>query len=369
MDAELKDATALFGKDLVAAEQRLRDLLAVRESARKPDPGRVVAVQTVLWMVEMALDRPEEALRLVDAARSLVESDRRPPLNRVLGLRSMAATTHLLCGRFALAEAELADVAKLYGACSAPTPSTVKAYFASRIVYSRLLSAQARFGEAVAFVDDLVPRLVMVLGAQHKLVYRTLLLRADVLAVLGRYEQAESECRALLAVRPGSVPEVERAGSACGLAYCLVETGRAAEAETVLRDLLAPSERDHPTGPVTTTLRRELANALSRQGRYEEALALVEAAPTRALDAPGRHCFQRATALHGLGRRTEAEAAAEEALVAARAALAPAHIAVLEIRTVLARIRDTPEEWAPVTADWLTHYGPDHPRTRAAADH
>ncbi|MFI0940355.1 tetratricopeptide repeat protein [Streptomyces sp. NPDC021020] len=369
-DAELKEATALLRTgELAAAEQRLRELLAVREGARKPDPGTVVPVQTVLWLVELALGRPEEALRLAEAASSLVESDRRPPLNKVLALRTMAATTHMLCGRFALAEAGLADVAQRYGACSAPTPSTVKAYFASRIVHCRLLSVQARFGEVVAAVDELMPRLVMVLGAADKLVYRALLLRAEVLAMLGRYEQAASECGALLAVRPDSVPEKERAGAARGLAYCLVETGRAAEAETVLRDVLASSERSSPTGSVTWALRRELANALSRQGRYDEALALVEGPPTRALDAPGEHQLQRATALLGLGRRAKAEAAAEEALAAAAAVLAPAHVNVLEIRTVLARVRDTPEEWAALTADWNTHYGPDHPRARAAADH
>jgi hypothetical protein len=42
---------------------------------------------------------------------------------------------------------------------------------------------------------------------------------------------------------------------------------------------------------------------------------------------------------------------------------------VLEIRTVLARIHGSPDEWDSVTADWIAHHGPDHPRTRAAARH
>jgi hypothetical protein len=115
-------------------------------------------------------------------------------------------------------------------------------------------------------------------------------------------------------------------------------------------------------------LRRALAAALIGQGRYEAALPLLDGPAVWGCYDAGRHQMLLAEALHGLGRTGQAEAAANEALQAATVLFAPGHPRVLQIRTLLARIRASPAEMRTVAADWASHLGPDHPGTRAARE-
>jgi hypothetical protein len=72
---------------------------------------------------------------------------------------------------------------------------------------------------------------------------------------------------------------------------------------------------------------------------------------------------------YGLGRSYEAEATATHALAEAATALAPHHHRILEIRTLLAHLHNTPEEKQAAAADWAKHFGANHPRTIAARSH
>jgi tetratricopeptide (TPR) repeat protein len=316
----------------------------------------------------LGLERPDEAVALIDAIVVRLESTGRLPLPAALRLRNASAGVLLLCGRYAEAEAEWEEIARVYRGLPEPGGTITAAYFDSRTGVCSLIGLQGRFGRALSAADALLPQVVAALGAGSAQAYRTRMQRAFALAMLGRYGEAAAECEALLAAGTGQVTEGDWTLTACGLAYCLVEQDRAAEAEAVLRDPLAAAERDDPAGPSGAKLRREMANVLVRQGRCEEALALVAGPPVWGLDDPGYHQLVRATALLGLGRPQEAEAAAVEALAAA-ARVPPAHLRVLEIRTVLARIHGSPDEWDSVTADWAAHHGPDHPRAQAAARH
>lgn len=367
---ELEHCRTLIDKGaLTEAEQLLRSLVAVLAGAPNPDVRKLAAAQMYLGLAELGLNRPEEAWRLFDAARTALQSSPRSSTGRVLALRNTCALLLVQCGRYCEAEAELEEIARICREHPAPGPPIWELYFSSREYHRWSASNQGRFDAVLSLAEEHLPQVAEAFGPESRQVYRARLHRAFALAMLGRYEQAESECRALLEPGAGPVSAGDLTDSACGLAYCLVESGRAGEAETVLHGPLAEAERDEPAGRTAAKLRRELANVLARQGRFEEALSLVQGPPAWGIEDPGQHQLVRAVALLGLGRLKEAEAAADEALAVAGVPLVPLHIRVLEIRTVLARIHDTPEEWDSVTTDWLTHYGPDHPRARAAADH
>ena len=103
-----------------------------------------------------------------------------------------------------------------------------------------------------------------------------------------------------------------------------------------------------------------------RGGRHEDALALADIRPDWGGFEIGDHHLLRAEALHGLGHTEDAESAANHALDEATIRLAPTEHRVLRIRTLLALIRNSPDQLHAVTAQWMRHYGPDHPRTQAA---
>ncbi|MFD7874465.1 tetratricopeptide repeat protein [Streptomyces sp. NPDC059766] len=117
------------------------------------------------------------------------------------------------------------------------------------------------------------------------------------------------------------------------LAVAVNRQGRYEEAEAIARGNLP---RAHE--PTADRLRSVLVDSLNGQGRYEEALAevrkltLVDPADCGDVD------LATATALHGLGRRGEAEAAARSALAACEQFLHPAHPRIQDARTLLTRI-------------------------------
>ncbi|WP_405891450.1 hypothetical protein OG427_39270 [Streptomyces sp. NBC_00133] len=91
-------------------------------------------------------------------------------------------------------------------------------------------------------------------------------------------------------------------------------------------------------GYAAAALHGVLVRSLSGQGRHEEALAEARRlTPLWVRAASGILGMSTATALHGLGRRGEAEAAARQALTACEQFLHPAHPRIQEARTLLAR--------------------------------
>ncbi|MPY34759.1 hypothetical protein FNH09_27035 [Streptomyces adustus] len=105
------------------------------------------------------------------------------------------------------------------------------------------------------------------------------------------------------------------------------------EAEAIARGNLPRA--DEPTAAV---LQRVLVDSLNGQGRYEEALAEVRRLAPVGRAGSGAADLATATALYGLGRRSEAEAAARSALAACEQFLHPAHPRIQDARTLLTRI-------------------------------
>ncbi|MFE2580666.1 hypothetical protein [Streptomyces sp. NPDC059378] len=112
--------------------------------------------------------------------------------------------------------------------------------------------------------------------------------------------------------------------------------GRYEEAEAIARGNLPRA--DEPTAAV---LHRVLVDSLNGQGRYEEALAEVRWLAPVGRAGSGAADLATAAALHGLGRRSEAEAAARSALAACEEFLHPDHPRIRDARVLLTRITAT----------------------------
>ena len=117
------------------------------------------------------------------------------------------------------------------------------------------------------------------LGQENQTTLTILNNRAGLLRDQGRYLEAEPLYREVLAVRRQFFPD-NRVGIAYtlhGLGWVLAETGRAAEAEDHLREMLAMLQDagDGPTTPRFQVARSTLGRALARQGRYDEAEPLL----------------------------------------------------------------------------------------------
>ncbi|MFB7445746.1 tetratricopeptide repeat protein [Streptomyces mirabilis] len=128
----------------------------------------------------------------------------------------------------------------------------------------------------------------------------------------------------------------------------LVQQDRYTEAEAEAQDILRAITRlAHLTEVWETELAAltNLAAALNGQGRYEEALIEVRRlAPVGRADS-GAVDLATARTLHGLGRRSEAEATARQALAACEQFLHPAHPRIQDAHTLLTHI--TAEDPAP----------------------
>ncbi|WP_225860787.1 tetratricopeptide repeat protein [Streptomyces triticiradicis] len=168
--------------------------------------------------------------------------------------------------------------------------------------------------------------------------------RVVVLVQQDRFTKAEAEAKDILRAitRLAHLTEVWETELAAltNLASALNGQGRHEEAEAIARGNLPRA--DEPTAAV---LHRVLVRSLDGQGRYEEALVEVSRlAPGGRADS-GAVELDKARALHGLGRRSEAEATVRQALTACEQLLHPAHPRIRDARTLLTRI--TAEDLAP----------------------
>jgi hypothetical protein len=191
--------------------------------------------------------------------------------------------------------------------------------------------------------------------------------------VLGDFARSEAEAAALGAVAaelagrgdPGAA--MVRLAVANAVAFSCAERGLPVDAERLARGPLAEAESLlGPYSDFAQALRLNLVTALVGQGRHEEALAEAAALPAFSPAQPGSRALAEAEACYGLRRLPEAEGAALRALAEAGPRLAPIHHRVLRTRTLLGLIRGSAREIRAAAAAWSEHFGPDHPRTRAA---
>ncbi|MGW6876928.1 tetratricopeptide repeat protein [Streptomyces xanthophaeus] len=173
--------------------------------------------------------------------------------------------------------------------------------------------------------------------------YRPLLLevralRMAVLVDTGRLQEAEAEGRDILTActriaNPIAVWE-EEVSTLIQLAAALSRQGRHEEAEQIARGNLPRTE-----GPLRAALNITLVGILNGQGRYEEALVQArEPMPEAAGARTGSLELAVATALYGLGQLEEAKATAREALQACEQVFHPEHSTIRDVRALLTRM-------------------------------
>ncbi|WP_266746759.1 tetratricopeptide repeat protein [Streptomyces sp. NBC_01221] len=162
--------------------------------------------------------------------------------------------------------------------------------------------------------------------------------RVAALVEQRRYTEAEVEADGILraATRLAHLTKVWEIelSTLANLAAALCGQGRYEEAEAIARGNLPHADAD-----TAAVLQRVLVRSLNGRGRHEEALAEARRlTPDRVRAASGTWDIGAATALYGLGRRTEAETAAQQALNTCEQFLHPIHPRTQEARTLLSRM-------------------------------
>lgn len=210
----------------------------------------------------------------------------------------------------------------------------------------------AMFTACTAAIDhgrgaEVLPELETMIAAAARrddsgLYLRTTLLglrsnRVAVLVQQDRCTEAEAEAldilRAVTRLAHLAVVWETELSALNNLADALNGQGRYDEAEAIARGNL-PRAHEGTAG----ALRSVLVDSLNGQGRYEEALAEIRQLPPPGRVHSGAADLATAEALHGLGRRSEAEATARSALAACEQFLHPAHPRIQAARTLLTRI-------------------------------
>ncbi|AUG75471.1 hypothetical protein CFP65_0508 [Kitasatospora sp. MMS16-BH015] len=194
---------------------------------------------------------------------------------------------------------------------------------------------------------------------------------------LGHYEEAETECRELIraAIDPNQALANTDWSAWCTLALALIGQGQAAEAEALLREVVAGAD------PAGSDLRQlTLVKALNAQRRYGEALSAAETGEATVAAAPrSRRGYRSAlglelgTAQLGLGRADSAILEVDRALADCHAVFGQRHHRALELGTLRGRVlaaqghrAEARAELTTNAAAWRTHFGTDHPLTAGA---
>ncbi|MFE4328047.1 tetratricopeptide repeat protein [Streptomyces sp. NPDC056831] len=196
--------------------------------------------------------------------------------------------------------------------------------------------AHGRGAEVLAELESLIADLERTTGTGRVLLLEVRVNRVVVLVEQKRYTEAEAEADGILRATTRlahltKVWDIELT-TLVNLAAALCGQGRYEEAEAIARGNL-------PRADMAAVLQRVLVRSLNGQGRYEEALAEARRlTPDRVRAASGAQDIGAATALYGLGRRSEAETTARQALNACEQFLHPIHPRTQEARTLLGRI-------------------------------
>lgn len=201
--------------------------------------------------------------------------------------------------------------------------------------------------------------------------------RAGQLAYLGRFDEAEAECRAVAdlcdELPPGRSADHCRFAALGNLLIVLNGRGLYAEAESAARQAIADYEPAPLCGHALPWLRRCLAVSLSGQGQHAEADVLLRGLrPAGGIDVVSVGIYLAAAQL-GLGDLSAAEAGARKAAGTGMRLLSPVHNLTLTagtlLGTVLARqgsLDEARRQLQDNAAAWAEHFGDAHPKTIAA---
>jgi serine/threonine-protein kinase len=223
-------------------------------------------------------------------------------------------------------------------------PSTLN----TRLALSRLLLSKGRAAEALPMLNDLLRDGERRMGPRSSFVASILHETGSARQDVGDYAgSADAYARALAILRPGGAGDtsVNTAQTINNLAFLDEERGDLAAAERGYRESLAARLRTLPADSLPVArARHNLARALLRAGRADEAAPLVEAALAAreaALPegAPDRLATQALAVELALARgETEAAARAAAAIAAALPASRASPRTVAAIQRTLARV-------------------------------
>ncbi|NUV61425.1 tetratricopeptide repeat protein [Streptomyces sp. CAI-85] len=213
--------------------------------------------------------------------------------------------------------------------------------------------AHGRGAQVLEELESLIAELRGMDGPERVLLLLIRTNRMTVLSEAGRHHEAEAEGLDILGdlTRLKHLTPVWRLELSVldNLAEALCGQGRYEEAEAIARGNLPRAE-----GAAVAALHSGLVRSLNGQKRYDEALTEAQRfTPRWDRGRSGDLGIATAVALHGLGRRSEAEATVREALNECERFLHPDHPRVGEARTLLTRI--TAEDPPAPTAEQATH--------------
>ncbi|NGO79074.1 tetratricopeptide repeat protein [Streptomyces sp. YC504] len=306
-------------------------LLTRWRKAPSDDIAREV-LQAIALLEKHTAESAEAALRkALDESRTALGQQHR--LTAAAWVGHGAALYY--CGRYAESEATLRELA----ADRAHIPGDEWALRAL-VIAPLAMSAQGGHAQALEEMDELLPHIVRIRGAEHSLTLKARCERATILCDLLRYEEAELEARELIALAdrgrdPRSRPVSLSARDA--LAKALSGQSRHSEGESVAREgLLRRRPRTPDDVRCAAALRLTLVATLNGQGRHAEALTELTALPLPLPFAEtGAPELARAQAYLGLDRRTEAAHEARAALTSITRVLGPAHRRTQEAHDLL----------------------------------
>lgn len=246
------------------------------------------------------------------------------------------------------------------------------------------VAQQGKYEEAERILRDQVSGAEEAHGAGHPGLWMTLQSLALVLQRQGRHAEAEAMLRRVLATRRREHDENTLTASIMhDLAVVLHERGKHVEAQILLEDALAM--RQHLLGsehPASGESMRALATTLAAQGRYEaaewllrRAVAVADRALTAAHPAAAAARRTLADVLQARGKYEEAEGLLGQALVAQERAFGPYHrdvcLTLASLAEVLSAMGRKPEALAHAQRALeiaARAQSPEEPRLHALVD-
>jgi tetratricopeptide (TPR) repeat protein len=202
--------------------------------------------------------------------------------------------------------------------------------------------------------------------------------RGGQLACLGRYDEAEADCRVAIEScrRLGpwdSQAAVVRSAAINNLLVVLNGRGLHAEAEAEARRAIRDTDSSAVPARFLVGLRCSLGASLNAQGRYDEAKHLLQGLQPEDATVKVSVLTNLAAARLGLGDAENAEVGAREAVKQGQQHLGPVHILTLTAGTQLGkalawqgRLDEALQQLHANAAAWAEHFGEEHPKTIAA---
>jgi tetratricopeptide (TPR) repeat protein len=270
-------ASRLYAGRTAQAAESLHLLRQVRDRQTEklgPDhPETVHTLYTLGWAYWIT-GHTTEAIQMLEQVRNWQTEKLGPEHPETLATLHSLARAYLTAGRTAEAIQLLEQVRDRRTQKLGPEhPNTLSTLH----WLARTYHAAGRTAEASRLFEQVYERRVKKLRPDHPEILYTLQDLANTRFTAKQWDRAIASCRELLAAqaRTGATDFRARADALAVLGSCLLETGKPAEAEPVLRECLALREKHQPDGWSTFNAKSLLGGALAGQQKYAEAEPLL----------------------------------------------------------------------------------------------